>query len=197
MVVHMDLSEAIAELGGEASFVVAEEGNECLVAWEFQIGGDLLHVFFGIAKQIFCLFTKKPIDQSTGAYTKAFLADAAQVVGGVSEALCRSLYAQGSIGIDSDPLIDLFRRGIESGLMLRREAAKLREDMQKNGIDQIIGNGRQIMAMEQLLQKRYVFKAFKESGGKGKGDARRQGKMKPVEADVGGVGTSLMENVGL
>ena len=119
MVIHVDLSEAVAEFGGKATLVVAEEGNEGFIAWEFQIGGDFLDVLLGIAEQAFCLLAKEPIDQGTGAHAEAFFTEAAQVVGRISEPLCYPLYAQGGIGIDADPLIDLFRRRIQARFVFR------------------------------------------------------------------------------
>ncbi len=191
----MNFSKAVSKFGWEAPFMVFKISDKSFVVGKFQIGGNLLHIFFGVAKKCLGSLAEKAIDQRACSDSEIFLTNSAQMIRGISKPFSDLDNRQGRVCVNTDPFKDFFGSGIGIWLILSREEAENGKNVQQDRVYQIVGYRGQMAEMEELLEKSGVIKLFKEPFGKGKGSVKNR-KMKPIKAYVGAMAASPMANVG-
>ena len=119
--VHMCFAEALAQLGGEASDVIAEKADERLIVGKLQLGGDLLDVFIGVAEQLLGAVDQKAVDQLAHADPICSFTNAGDVIGGIAEMLGNLADRCAREGVDACPFVDAFGFFVEFAKLTVRQ----------------------------------------------------------------------------
>ena len=151
--VHVRFTESLAKLGGEDPLMVMEKNDKRLVVGEIQLGGDLLYILIGVAKQLFCTGDEKTVDQLAHADPVCFFADARDVICRVAETLGDLFYGGTGNGVDARPFVNALRLFIIVILLSSREMREQGKKLQKQGVYQIRVDCGEIVVVKQFAKE--------------------------------------------